>query len=300
MTLSVVLGFPFFCSIIPLTFIRALFVLSYTVIVVLLFILFSEYLKYYLSLACPVSDIPREFNASYYDEEYFAGSRGGKSFRRANGKIEHWSYFNPAGWWEGCVPIAKAWKTIFNPKNMLDCGAGRGPFVLAARNEGIEAYGFDFSEWAVNEGRVEGCRADWLKLHDATKPWPWPDNSFDLCTALDFFEHIYIEDLDFVIAELYRVTRKWAFLQIAIVGGGSGYKIHEKGYILKKGEPIPHELEGNLVAGHVLVQPSDWWYDKLGQWDWFPRRDLVNWFISLVPKEVLHNWLLNAIIVLEK
>jgi len=88
----------------------------------------------------------------------------------------------------------------------------------------------------------------------------------------DFFEHIYIDDLDKVIDEMYRVARKWVFLQIAVVGGGSGYATHEKGYILRKGEPIPPELEGNAVAGHVTVQPREFW---------------------------LRNWLQNLILVIE-
>ena len=73
------------------------------------------------------SDIPKHgFDASWYDEEYFAGFKGGKKFRRPNGSIARWSYYNPTCWWEGCIPIAKAWKEMFNPRNMLDVGAGEG------------------------------------------------------------------------------------------------------------------------------------------------------------------------------
>jgi len=116
-----------------------------------------------------MSDIPREFTAEYYDEEYFAGTRGGKRFRRPNGSIAKWSYFNPEGEWLGCKPIVEAWKTIFNPKKALDVGCGRGTFVAYMRDVGIEAYGFDFSKWAIGEGRYKRCKPEWLKLWDATK-----------------------------------------------------------------------------------------------------------------------------------
>jgi len=246
-----------------------------------------------------LSDIPEKFTAEYYEEEYFSGSKGGKRFKRPNGSLAQWSYYNPDGWWEGCRPIAKAWKTIFNPRSMLDVGCGRGPFTLAARDEGVEAFGFDFSEWAVSN-LCPGCRREWFKVHDATKPWPYPSETFDLVVALDFMEHLYADDLDFVVGEMFRVARKWVFLQIAIVGGGSGYARHEKGYILKKGEPVPVELEGNLVAGHVTVQTEGFWYEKLDREEWIPRRDLVNLFVTLVSKEALANWLQNAIIILER
>jgi len=247
-----------------------------------------------------MSDIPDKFTSEYYDEEYFAGSRGGKRFRRPNGSIARWSYYNPTGWWEGCRPIAEAWKKIFNAKKMLDIGCGRGAFTLAARQVGIEAYGFDFSKWAINN-LCPGCRKEWFRVWDATKtPWPYKDREFDLVVALDFYEHLYADDIPKVIDEMYRVCEKWVFLQIAIVGGGSGYSRHEKGYILKKGEPIPKELEGNVVAGHVTVVDEQTWYEWLDRDDWLPRRDMVQWFISLVPNEVIQNWLQNAIIIMER
>jgi SAM-dependent methyltransferase len=246
-----------------------------------------------------MSDVPKEFSSSYYDRKYFADKKG-KKFRRPNGSVDYWGYRNLAGWWDGAVPIAKAWKTMFNPRNMLDVGCGRGAFTLAARNEGIEAYGFDFSRYAVNHP-CPGCRREWLKIWDATKtPWPYKDESFDLCVALDFFEHLYLDDIPKVIDEMYRATKKWVFLQIAVVGGGSGPGRHEKGYILKKGEPVPVELEANVAAGHVTVQPASFWFEMLDREDVIPRRDMVEWFYALVPSEYVVNWKQNLVAVMEK
>ena len=191
----------------------------------------------------------------------------------------------------GCWRVAKAWKEIFNPKNLLDVGCGRGCFIKAARDYGIEAYGFDFSKFAI-ENPMPGCKKEWLILHDATKPWPWDDESFDMVVALDFWEHIYIDDIEFVYSEMYRVCRKWMFFEIAIVNG------YERGYILKKGEPVPIELEANAVSGHVTVQPREFWEEFFESKDVFIRRDLEQYFRALVPGEYLRNW--RCIIVLEK
>jgi SAM-dependent methyltransferase len=245
-----------------------------------------------------MSDIPKEFTASFYDEEYFVGAKGGKRFRRPNGTVAQWSYYNPEAEWLGCGPIVKAWKTIFNPKNALDAFCGRGTFVAYMRDFGIEAYGFDFSEWAVSNPYPR-CKREWLKLHDGTKRWPYGDKEFDLVVMLDAYEHIYVDDLDFVISEMYRVARKWVFLQIAVVGGGSGPGRHEKGYILRKGEPVPVELEGNAVAGHCTVQPPSFWYEKLDRDNVLFRRDLVEYFKALVPQETIRNWVQNLILVVE-
>ena len=124
--------------------------------------------------------------------------------------------------------------------------------------------------------------------------------STDVLPSLDLLEHIYLDDLPFVLSELHRVTKKWCFLQIAVAGSGGLQGKIDKGYILKKGEPVPIQLESCAVAGHVLVQPASFWYEWLNHEDWIPRRDMVNWFVSLVHSDNIKNWLLNMMIVLEK
>ena len=247
-----------------------------------------------------MSDIPEKFDEKYYDRDYFQTPEG-KKYRDAGGSTHGWSYANPTGEFTGAESIAKAWKKVFEPRNMLDVGAGRGTFIAYARDAGIEAEGFDFSSWAISdEGRYPRCKAEWLRLHDATEPWPYEDDSFDLVVALDFYEHIYEDDLDLVIAEMYRVASKYIFLQIATVGGGSGATIHETGYVMPKGEKIPMALEGCAVAGHVTVKSGAWWLERLDHEDWMPRRDMVQHFCSLVDPAIIHHWMLNSIIALEK
>ena len=249
-----------------------------------------------------MSDIPKNrFVSSYYDSEYFAGLTGGKSFLQANGSLKKWSYFNPDGEWLGCKQITEAWKIMFNPTNLLDVGCGRGQMVAYARNIGIEAEGFDFSEWATgDEGRYHRTKAEWIKCHDATEPWPYEDGSFELVIALDLLEHIYEDDLDFVIGELYRVASKYVFLQIAVSGSGGTQGRDDRGYMFKKGDPVPIGLEGCAVAGHVTVMPETWWHERLYNDDWFSSRSMVNHFCSLVDPAIIKNWVLNSIIALER
>ncbi len=249
-----------------------------------------------------MSDVPKKkFEGTYYDAEYFTGVEGGKAYEAADGTIHKWSYFNPSGEWTGCKYIVAAWKEMFSPKNLLDVGCGRGQIISYARDIGIEAEGFDFSEWAIgDEGRYEGTKPEWVKCHDATEKWPYPDNSFDLVVSLDLLEHIYTDDIDFVRSELYRVARKWVFLQIAVSETGGLQGRSEEGYRLVKQKTVPKGLEGCAVAGHVTVQPESFWIDKFNWGDLYLRRDLKQYFWSLVSEDVIKNWLLNSILIYEK
>jgi SAM-dependent methyltransferase len=242
--------------------------------------------------------LSQNFDANYYDEKYFADKQG-KSFCKSDGSTDHWGYKNPEGEWLGCKPIVGAWKFMFQPKNMLDVGCGRGTFVTYARDIGVMAEGFDFSEWALHH-LYPRCNKDWIKMHNVTKPWPYPDGHFDLVTVLDLMEHVYIDDIDSVINEMYRVAKKWIFLQIATVGGGSGNGIHESGYILEKDKPIPIELQSCAVAGHVSVSTEGFWLQKLKRDGWIVRRNLVERFCTIVPNDVIRNWTLNTILIFEK
>lgn len=243
-------------------------------------------------------ELPQKFDDAYYDEKYFADSQG-KSFYKKDGSIDHWGYKNPEGEWLGCKPIVNAWKFLFRPKNMLDVGCGRGTFTAYAREAGIMAEGFDFSEWAINHPYPR-CKKEWIRKHDVTKSWPYPDKHFDLVTVLDLMEHVYMDDVDLVINEMHRVAKKWIFLQIATVGGGSGNSIHEKGYVLNKNKPVPIELQSCAVAGHVSVLTEAVWIQKLKREGWVIRRNLVDKFCTIVPRDVIANWVLNTILILER
>ncbi len=234
------------------------------------------------------------FDSNYYNADYYVTPKG-KKFRSADGQEHGWSYDNPTGEFLGADPIAKSWKTVFNPKKMLDVGCGRGTFVTYARDSGIDAVGFDFSDWAVSdEGRYSRCKKDWVRQHDATKMWPYEDKQFDLVTCLDLLEHIYEADLDFVIDEMYRVSKKYVFIQLASLPDPS------KGICFNKGDVIPVEWEGCAVAGHVCIQSKQWWMKKLYRPGWAMKRELLDWFIAITDPQVIANWLMNTVVVMER
>ena len=188
----------------------------------------------------------------------------------------------------------KTWKELFRPANVLDVGCGRGTFIGYLRHTGVEAIGFDFSDFAVSHPYAR-CRKEWVRQWDATKtPWPYDAASSELVLVLDLMEHIYEEDVDHVIDEIYRVTGKYAFLQIATI------RKSDEEYTLRRGENVPVRLQGLAVAGHVNMRDGAYWMEKLTRRGWIPRKDLVEQFCAKAPKDVIANWLLNTIVVMEK
>jgi len=234
-----------------------------------------------------------KFDQDYYDRDYFlADVTGGKTYRRPDGSEGKWGYFAKQRWsgWQG---IIEPLKLLFRPKMVLDVGCGCGSFVREARIARVKAVGIDFSEYAI-ENALEGAKK-YVSVGDA-RDIRFPEDSFDFVLATDLMEHIYLEDVDRVIGELCRVSSKWIFLQIATVG------MKDKptdGYILRKGEPIPLEIEVYTVAGHVLVQSETWWEERLKRPGWRMRPDIVDKFRRLVkPPELIANW--RTIFVMEK
>ena len=237
----------------------------------------------------------KEFKEDWYDQKYFSDKKG-KKFTRTNGTIEYWGYRSETGEIGGGPKIIESWKKMFNPKTMLAVGCGRGAMVAYAREKNIQAQGFDWSKYAVSdEGRYKKCKQEWIQRHNVTKPWPYPDNSFDLVVALDLWEHIYATDLDFAISEMYRVAKKWIFLEIATVDG-----IKEQGYILKKGDPIPLAADGRTWAGHVYVTTPNVWIEKLDHDDWMLQRGMTSIFFKHLLPATIPNWLQNTVLVYKK
>ena len=257
------------------------------------------------------TDVQNRFDSSYYDEKYFSDPKG-KQFRKPNGRISNWGYRNPTGEWSGCKPITEVWKDIFGLGKcntdsglckVLDVGCGRGQFLTYLRDIGVEAWGFDYSSWAI-QNPYQRCQRGWTLQHDAAITWPYGDYAFDLVFALDILEHIYLEDIDKVISEMYRVAKKWVFLKIATCKIGNPKEDNDKGYILKRGDEIPIELEGMVVSGRVTIQDRQFWISKLinnmGDNTFRFRGDKVSEFTAKAPHDVISDWLDNTLIVLER
>ncbi len=130
-----------------------------------------------------------EILASWYDEEYYQHHCGGVPYERN----DYWLAF-----FHG---IADQIVRSLQPRRVLDAGCAKGFLVEALWERGVEAYGIDISEHAIQEVRMDMqpyCRR--ASLTDRI------DGRFNLVTCFEVLEHIAMEDARVAIRNLTAVT----------------------------------------------------------------------------------------------
>lgn len=88
--------------------------------------------------------------------------------------------------------------------SILDCGCGRGGYVMALRELGADAVGIEFLEEKVKDARKLGIPEAFVKVGDATK-MPFEDSSFDALIFNEVLEHVPNDSL--ALQEAYRVLK---------------------------------------------------------------------------------------------
>jgi 2-polyprenyl-3-methyl-5-hydroxy-6-metoxy-1,4-benzoquinol methylase len=71
------------------------------------------------------------------------------------------------------------------PRTVLDVGCGKGFLVESLRDRGVEAYGFDVSEYAISEVRPDMRPYCWVGSASAAI-----DKDYDLITCIEVCEHL--------------------------------------------------------------------------------------------------------------
>lgn len=96
--------------------------------------------------------------------------------------------------------------------NVLDIGCGEGFLVGELLNIGVDAHGVDVSSVVIERAnqRYRGRfrSASVLKL-------PFEDEAFDVTASTDCLEHLAPADIPIALKEIFRVTRRYAVLQVA-------------------------------------------------------------------------------------
>ena len=221
-----------------------------------------------------------DITSKYYDVGYFVTD--GKAYNLPFTKqLAKWSYRNPKGLWHVAREFAEAWIKTFKPTCVIDVGCGRGVFVKACEDAGISIVkGFDFSAFAVAHAV---CTPDKIFQADA-KELPLRDNASDLTLVLDFMEHIYVADVDEVLDEIARISKKWVFFNLG------GLVAPNKVKMLKRDEPLPEGYEGLVSAGHVTFQTKEWWLKKIEEHGLEVDEAKADVFESLLPELYLVAW----------
>lgn len=141
--------------------------------------------------------------AKKWDFDYWDGDR----------RINYGGYKYMPGRWE---KVAKAMADHYGIKagdKILDVGCGKGfllyDFTLVV--PGVEVYGIDISQYAIDNSKEE--IRDRLTVGSATR-LPWPDQHFDLVYSLNTLHNLRCYDLDKALREIERVAKKNKYICI--------------------------------------------------------------------------------------
>jgi len=121
------------------------------------------------------------------------------------------------------------------------CGTG-GTIKQLESNNSLEIFGFDISDYLIDEAINSGISSERLKVANATKTG-YEDNFFDYSYSIGSLEHFTAEEIDSFIREAKRITRKSSFHQIPVA----------------KDETFNGWLE---LDQSYFNMPVDWWQKK--------------------------------------
>ena len=112
------------------------------------------------------------------------------------------------------VPVARDIVEHFGLKpgnKVLDIGCAKGFLVKDLLAEGMDAYGLDISEYALEHGEPEVKGRLQLGSGDDL---PYPDNSFDCVLSLNTIHNFTRDHAIIAIKEIQRVSGGRAFVQV--------------------------------------------------------------------------------------
>lgn len=119
-----------------------------------------------------------------YDRLYFETYQGGPYERNSR-------------WLTMFGALADAIVRDFRPQTVLDVGCAKGFLVEALRDRGVEAYGRDVSEYAIDSARSD-VRA-YCELASIMDP---PQRRYDLVVCMEVVEHLPAEQAETAVANL--------------------------------------------------------------------------------------------------
>jgi len=102
---------------------------------------------------------------------------------------------------------------------LLDVGCARGFYVKALRMLGIDAHGYDVSEWAIANCDPEVKPFVSNYLNGAT---------YDVVFSKDTFEHIHPKDLTALLERLLAVVKRKMFVIVPLAEKTGGAYVHPK------------------------------------------------------------------------
>jgi len=126
------------------------------------------------------------------------------------------SYHTPVETLTRFIPLLKREKC----ERVLDVGCGVGKHMLVLAREGLEVYGVDLSDKAIQIARDlfkrEGFQAGFVQLDIYEEKFPFPDAFFDAVISFNVLPHNRLTKIRKAIAEIARVLRRGGLLIVTL------------------------------------------------------------------------------------
>lgn len=180
-----------------------------------------------------------------FDEAYYANNLG-------------MAYDRSKPWLDLFAGFSQRIVTELRPTRTLDVGCAWGLLVEALRDRGVEAYGYDISEFAISQ--VAGAAEGHCQVRSATQPI---EGRYDLITSIEMVEHMNAEDGRTALSHMASATDR----------------------ILLSTTPFDYE-----ESTHFNVQPPEYWAQIMADLGFYRDLDydasyLTNWAALFVRKD---------------
>ena len=177
--------------------------------------------------------------------------------------------------------LVESFQTLidFKDKKVLDLGSAIGGVVAAFHAVGIEAYGIDISDYAVQKGHTLYPplkeRTFQGSIHDLSR---FKDNDFDLLFSNQVFEHLPGDRCNELAQETYRVTKPGGILYVGLVLD-----------LCAEHQPSGYN-PGDPDKTHINLRPETWWDDKMLSVGWKKNKEFNELFKEARAKDGYSPW----------
>lgn len=118
------------------------------------------------------------FSQDFFSKDYFFGKK--------NSNYLNYNHYDNDRFWKSIIFKIRKYKI---KGKVLDIGCAFGFLLKRLQNDFTELHGVDISEYAVERAKKESLSAKIQKINIDADGLPYPNEYFDLITALDVLEH---------------------------------------------------------------------------------------------------------------
>ena len=146
------------------------------------------------------------------------------------------------------------------------CGVGSTIRRLEKYSD-LEIYGFDISEFLIEEAIINGMNADKLKVADATNT-KYDDNFFNFSYSIGSLEHFTEDGIDCFIREARRISNNASYHQIPVARDNkfNGWLELDQSYF---NMPVSWWIPKFKKHFDEVVVIDSFWDDSISQGKWF-------------------------------